>query len=130
MIVPKSLRIGNILAVCYEEELNLHSVEILQADLVHLSERPEADDPRDLIGLPVTKDFMLLNNFNEINRQFYAYINGKVIRVEFNNGIESVWLYVEQTRFKIEYIHELQNILFYTTGWEMVSSLNNVTLAQ
>lgn len=130
MIVPKSLRIGNILAVCYEERLNPHSVEILQADLIHLSERPEADDPRDLIGLPVTKDFLLLNNFNEINRQFKAHIKGKAIRVEFNNEIKSMWLYVDQTKFKVEFIHELQNILFYTTGWEMASSFNNVTLSQ
>lgn len=121
MIAPAFLRIGNILSVCYEEGLKPHAVEILQVDLVHLSGRKEADDPRDLIGLPVTKDFLLYNNFKELTlrHQFITIINKIFIRVEFWGEADSLLLYVNKAKYSFKYIHELQNILLYAAGWEM-----------
>jgi hypothetical protein len=126
MIVPGFLRIGNILTLCYEDELKPYTVEILQADLVHLSSRPEADDPRDIIGLPVTRAFLLNNNFEELNQQFIACYNKKLIKIEFSAETDDAWVYVDKVEFTVRYIHELQNLLFYTAGWEITSSFKNL----
>ena len=127
MIAPAFLRIGNILSVCYEEGLKPYTVEILQSDLVHLSDRIEADDPRDLIGLPVTKDFLLHNNFKELlpSHHFITTINKTIIRVVFVDEAGSFMLYVNKEKYSFKYIHELQNILLYATGWEMTYPFEN-----
>ena len=122
MIVPGFLRIGNLLTVCYEDELKPYTVEILQADLVHLSSRPDADDPRDLVGLPVSRAFLLNNNFEELSQQFIVSFNKKLIKVEFSSDIDVALVYVDEAKFEVKYIHELQNLLFYSAGWEITSS--------
>ena len=128
MIAPAFLRIGNILSVCYEEGLKPHKVEILQVDLVHLSGRNEADDPRDLIGLPVSKEFLLYNNFEELlmRHHFITRINKTFIMVEFVGEAGSLLLYVNKATYSFKYIHELQNILLYAAGWEMTYPFQNV----
>jgi hypothetical protein len=125
MVQPSSLRIGNLLTVCYEEGLKPYSVEVLQADLVHLSNRAEAEDPRDLIGLRVTPGLLLSENFTEQDDVFTVLANEKMIKVCFNKDKETAALYVANIGFEIKYIHELQNILFYFAGWEITESLEN-----
>ena len=120
MIAPAFLRIGNILSVCYEEGLKPYTVEIIQSDLVHLSGREEADDPRDLAGIPVTWNFLKQNNFEEQeHHQFFMRINSRVVTIHFINEGDSLSLFVDNIKFSLRYIHELQNILFYAAGWEM-----------
>lgn len=129
MIAPSSLRIGNILSVCYEEELQPYSVEILQADLVHLADRKEADDPRDLYGLPLTKDFLLANNFEEMleHNLFITQFKKIIIRIEFIEGKTNfAWLCINQAKYPLNYIHELQNQIFFQTGWEMKNPFINL----
>lgn len=128
MIAPSSLRIGNILSVCYEAWLQPYRVEILQADLVHLADRKEADDPRDLVGLPVSEDFLLANNFEEMQEHslFIAQLNKTVIRVEFTDGKPNLaWLCINQSKYPLNYIHELQNKVFYQADWEMKNPFKN-----
>ena len=127
MIAPAFLRIGNILTVCYEEGFKPYTVEILQSDLVHLSNRPEADDPRDIIGLPVTQEFLVSVNFKKLSTLYIAHFNENLISVELAAEIDFTCLYIDQTRFPIKYIHELQNIVFFTTGWEIIPSFKNTT---
>jgi hypothetical protein len=125
MVQPSNLRIGNLLTVCYEDGLKPYIVEVLQADLVHLSNRAEAEDPRDLIGLHVTSDFLLSKNFTEQDNVFTVLANEKRIKFCFNKDKKTAVLYVDNMRFEIKYIHELQNILFYFAGWEMTGFLEN-----
>jgi hypothetical protein len=131
MITPASLRIGNIISVCYEEKFEPHTVEILQADLVHLSDRAEADDPRDLTGLPVTKEFLLLNDFRvmRMSNRFISNCDKNFICIQFDDEKDYLVLTINRSSYTLLFIHELQNILFYCTGLELKNSLQRpVTL--
>jgi hypothetical protein len=130
MLLPTTLRIGNAVSLCYEERPNSFTVEVLQTDMVHLSNREHADDPRDLTGIPIDKQCLLENAFKqERNPGVYTlHYHDRVIQILLLTQSDFYWVFIDDNRFKVRYIHELQNLLFYTIHFEFNHSTENVLM--
>ena len=70
------LRIGNIVAVCYEDVVTPDTVLLLEPGLVHLSKRKYADSDRDIIGVPLQEKWLRNLNSNTI----LIWANGLLIK--------------------------------------------------
>jgi hypothetical protein len=52
------LRLGNFAGVCYEDTFVADEVIVLEPGVVHLSKRKYPDDERDIVGVPLTEDWL------------------------------------------------------------------------
>lgn len=105
------LRIGNIVAVCYEDSVNPDTVLILEPGLVHLSNRENADSDRDIIGVPLHEEWLRKFNFKyHFNSDQWTYDEVVIKRIQ-NDNINT-WLAQSETfRKKIAFVHQLQDLL-------------------
>lgn len=105
------LRIGNFVSVCYEDTLIAEEVIILEPGTVHLSNRKYADSDRDIVGVPLSEEWLMRFRFsyNAIRNRWY--FNDLVIKRSSDTSNEYWVLQFKCGKIKIAFVHELQNLL-------------------
>jgi hypothetical protein len=103
------LRVGNIVSVCYEDDIIPDTVLILEPDVVHLSNRQYADSDRDIIGVPISKGWLMHFNFNYQSKQ-RVWCHGEIIITALKNKWIAKWNSLNR---EIEFVHQLQDLLHF-----------------
>ena len=105
------LRIGNIVAVCYEDTVTPDTVLVLEPGVVHLSSRNHPDSDRDIIGIPLQEEWLRKFNFNyNLHSDEWTFDEIVIKRIQSEN--ENSWLAQSETfKKKIAFVHQLQDLL-------------------
>ena len=105
------LRIGNIVAVCYEDMITPDTVLVLEPGVVHLSSRNNSDSDRDIIGVPLQEEWLSKFDFKYNLHSDEWTFNGIIIK-KMKNENADIWLAQSETfKLKIEFVHQLQDLL-------------------
>ena len=105
------LRIGNFVAVCYEDILIADQVIILEPGVVHLSSRKNPDSERDIVGVPLEEKWLRKFNF-EHNSHSEEWKFDEITIKKIQNGKVNIWLAQSKTlQLKIAFVHQLQDLL-------------------
>lgn len=103
------LRIGNIVSVCYENEIIPDTVIVLEPDVIHLSNRKYPDSERDIIGVPFNEEW--LKHFNFIyHSKKEGWCNGEIIIKKLPDNWVAEWNTLKR---EIEFVHQLQDFLHF-----------------
>ena len=107
------LRIGDIVAVCYEDVVTPDTVVILEPDTVHLSMKKHADSDRDIVGVPLEEKWLRIFKFR-YNFHTGEWTFNKITIKKTDDQNSNTWL-VKSEKFKLEiaFVHQLQDILRY-----------------
>ena len=105
------LRIGNIVAVCYEHIVVPDTVLVLEPGVVHLSSRMNPDSDRDIIGVPLQEEWLRKFNFKyDLPSDEWTFNEIIVKKIESENA--NTWLAQSETfKKKIAFVHQLQDLL-------------------
>ena len=107
------LRLGNIVSVCYENDTMPDTVIVLEPDVVHLSNRDYPDSDRDIIGVPLQEKWLRIFKF-KYNFHSGEWTFDKIIIKKIETAKTNTWLVQsEKFKLKIEFVHQLQDILRY-----------------
>ena len=107
------LRIGNIVAVCYEDKVTPDTVLLLEPGVVHLSSRNNADSDRDIIGIPLKEEWLREFNFN-YNSHSDEWIFDEIVIKKIQSDNTNIWLAQSETfKLEIAFVHQLQDLLRY-----------------
>jgi hypothetical protein len=126
------LRVGNL--VCYE--CTTHIVVGLSDDGVVLTnwhkaleEHPYTDYDRNHEGIFLDEQLLRFFGFSD-EKVRAVFVNGKVdLERVFSDSTEwSVHVFENELDIVVEYVHELQNIMFTLTGEELKFDINNIPL--
>ena len=105
------LRIGNFVGVCYEDPLIPAQVIVLEPDVVHLSNRKNPDSDRDIIGVPLSENWLIQLKFS-YNLIIDSWSFKDVFIKKLVGKTEDYWvLQSKAALLRISFVHELQNIL-------------------
>lgn len=104
------LRIGNIVSVCYENGIAPDTVIVLEPDVVHLSNRKYPDSDRDIIGVPLNKEWLIHFNF-VYNSELEVWSSSEIIIKKLPNSWIVKWNTLKR---EIEFVHQLQDLLHFT----------------
>ena len=105
------LRIGNIVAVCYDDIFIADEVIILEPGVVHLSNRKNPDSDRDIVGVPLQEEWLRKFNF-KYNSHFDEWRFDETIIKKIQSGKVNMWLVRSKTlQLKIAFVHQLQDLL-------------------
>lgn len=105
------LRIGNIVSVCYENEILPDTVIVLEPDVVHLSNRKYPDNDRDIIGVPLSEEWLHQLHFIYHPRQI-AWHRGEIIIKKLTNKWMAKW---NTLKIEIEFVHQIQDLIHFTS---------------
>lgn len=102
------LRIGNIVSVCYENQIVPDKVIVLEPDVVHLSQREYPDSDRDIIGVPLDEQWLMHFFFRyEENPKMWQNDDLQIRKIN-----PEFWLVqYGSLKLKIRFVHQLQDIL-------------------
>ena len=104
------LRIGDIVAVCYENIVTPDTVIVLEPGVVHLSSRNNPDSDRDIIGVPLQEEWLRKFNF----KYHFHSDEWRLDEVFIKRHEKEIYIWLvrfETFQTKILYVHQLQNIL-------------------
>ena len=105
------LRIGNIVAVCYEDRATPDTVLVLEPGVVHLSNRKNPDSDRDIVGVPLQEEWLRKFNF-KYNSHSDEWKFDVIIIKKIQSGNVNTWLFQSKTLLlNIEFVHQLQDLL-------------------
>ena len=103
------LRIGNIVSVCYENDIIPDTVIVLEPDVVHLSNRDYPDSDRDITGVPLNEEWLMHFNFIFHSEQ-EVWCSGEIIIKKLSNN----WVAKSNTlKIEIGFVHQLQDLLHF-----------------
>lgn len=100
------LRIGNIVSVCYENDIVPDTVIVLEPDVVHLSMRKYSDSDRDIIGVPLSEEWLLHFGFI-YHLELEVWCFGEIIIKKLKNKWVAKWNTLKK---EIEFVHQLQDL--------------------
>ena len=105
------LRLGNIVAVCYETSLVPQEVIVLELGVVHISNRKYPDSDRDIVGIPLSEHWITEFKFR-YNSGFEHWSNHNVVIWKIPDATKPYWEVESKAgSWKIAFVHELQNLL-------------------
>ena len=104
------LRLGNIVGVCYETPLVPEQVIVLEPDAVHLSNRKYPDSDRDIVGIPLSENWLTDLKFR-YNSAFEHWSNHNVVIWKTPDRAKPREVESKAGSWKISFVHELQNLL-------------------
>ena len=105
------LRIGNIVSVCYENDIVPDTVIVLEPDVVHLSNRKYPDSDRDIIGVPLSTTWLKKFEFN-YNPVLKNWECKNTLIKKLSSDSKNYWeLQSKAGLLRISFVHELQNLL-------------------
>jgi hypothetical protein len=105
------LRIGNFVAVCYEDILIADQVIVIEPGVVHLSNRENPDSDRDIVGVPLQEEWLRKFNF-EYNSHSDEWKFDKITIKKIQNGKLNIWRAQSKTlQLTIAFVHQLQDLL-------------------
>jgi hypothetical protein len=111
-----NLRLGNIVALIDQPE-NPDRVLMLEPGLVHLMNRNEPDDEKNIIGVPVSKEILEKHQI-PFNRW---HLRGKTkIYIDVLQDRDQVILRCQEIHCKICFLHEIQNLILDLTGEDLI----------
>jgi len=102
------LRIGNIVSVCYENQIVPDKVIVLEPDVVHLSQRQYPDNEHDIIGVPLDEQW-LMHFFFRYEENLKVWQNKDIKISKINSEYWSVQC--GSLILKIKFVHHLQDVL-------------------
>lgn len=106
------LRLGNFAGVCYEDTFVPDEVIVLEPGVVHLSKRKYPDDERDIVGVPISEDWLSKFDFDfDTDMGHWVFKNIFIQKSTFEPGRYWVWQ-SNSIILKITFVHELQNLLY------------------
>jgi hypothetical protein len=111
-----NLRLGNIVALVDQPE-SPDCVLILEPGLVHLMNRDQADDEKNIIGVPVSEQVLAQY---EIPFNCWHENGTTKIFIDIPKDQEHAILHCQGIRRKICFIHEIQNLVFDLTGEDII----------
>ncbi len=105
------LRLGNFAGVCYEDTFIADQVIVLEPGVVHLSNRKYPDDERDIIGVPLSEDWLRKFDFHyDPTLERWEYKNIIIKKISYQS--DNYWIWQSKAGvLKIEFVHVLQNLL-------------------
>jgi hypothetical protein len=107
------LRIGNIVAVCYEDIVTPDTVLLLEPGVVHLSSRNNPDSDRDIIGVALHEEWLRKFNF-KYNLHSDEWTFNEIVIKKIKSDNTNTWLAQSETfKLKIGFVHQLQDLLMY-----------------
>lgn len=111
-----NLRLGNIVALI-DQPGSPDRVLILEPGLVHLMNRNEADDERNISGVPVSEQVLA---YYEIPVNCWHENETTKIFIDIPKDREQAILHCQGLRRRISFIHEIQNLVFDLTGEDLI----------
>lgn len=111
-----NLRLGNVVALVDQPE-SPDRVLILEPGLVHLMNRQEADDERNVIGVPVSEQILAQY---QIPFNCWHQSGTTKIFIDVRQDREQVVLRCQEIRLRICFLHEIQNLVFDLTGEDLL----------
>lgn len=111
-----NLRLGNVVALVDRPE-SPDRVLILEPGLVHLMNRDEADDERNIIGVPVSEQVLAQY---QIPFNCWHQSGTTKIFIDILQDQEQAILHCQEIRLKICFLHEIQNLVFDLTGEDLL----------
>lgn len=103
------LRIGNIVSVCYENEIVPDTVIVLEPDVVHLSNRKYPDSDRDIIGVPLSEEWLHKFHFTYHSKQM-VWLRDEITIKKLTSKWVAKWNTLER---KIEFVHQVQDLIHF-----------------
>lgn len=103
------LRIGNIVSVCYENEIVPDTVIVLEPDVVHLSNRKYPDSERDIIGVPLNEEWLRQFHFTYRSKQM-VWLRDEIIIKKLTNKWMAKW---NTLNIEIEFVHQVQDLIHF-----------------
>lgn len=111
------LRIGNIISLVYDPEKYGAVIALDHCGTVHVNNREYPDEIRDIVGFELTQE--LLTKFGY---ETFIYFNDKEIRLLFH-GKRVIVTIDDVTTYEIKFVHELQNLVYFNTGQELIDTM-------
>jgi len=108
------LRLGNLVSLAYDPEKYGVVISMDIAGSVHLGNKEQADDIRDIIGLEITESLL-----EKLGYETVIYTGDHEITLSFN-GKRIMVSIDETTIYHLRFFHELQNAVFVNTGQELL----------
>lgn len=107
------LRLGNIVAAI-DEPAKPDVVIVLEPGIVQLMSRSEEDDENNILGFPVTGEWL-----SEYRIAEETIVGGKSVRILRGTEKGDFQLRVGESVFPFTYMHELQNLVHALCGEEL-----------
>lgn len=107
------LRLGDIVGVCYETLLIAGTVVVLEPDVVQLSNRKYPDSDRDIVGIPLSENWLTQLKFSyNVALCHWSYRDVVIRRIPITK--KPFWeVELKATSLKISFVHELQDVLHF-----------------
>jgi hypothetical protein len=111
-----NLRLGNVVALVDQPE-SPDQVLILEPGLVHLMNRDEADDERNIIGVPVSEHVLA-----QYQIPFNCWHESGTIEIfiDIPQDQEQAILHCQGIKRNVFFLHEIQNLVFDLTGEDII----------
>lgn len=104
------LRIGNVVSVCYENDIIPDTVIVLEPDVVHLSNREYPDSDSDIMGVPLNNEWLIHFSFI-YHSELEVWSSDEIIIKKLpNNNWIAKWNTLKR---EIEFVHQLQDLLHF-----------------
>jgi len=111
------LRLGNIIGLIYDPEKYGVIIALDQSGTVHISNREYPDEIRDVVGIAITPKLLARFGYES-----YIYFDGREIKLVFHGKRATVTI-DDTTTYEIQFVHELQNIVYFNTGQELIDTM-------
>lgn len=113
---PQELRLGNLISLSYDPEKLGVVIAMDMSGSIHLGNKEDADDIRDIIGLEITEPLL-----EKLGYETTIYTGEHEITLAFTN--KRVTLTIDESiTYRLRFFHELQNAVFVNTGRELFDS--------
>ncbi len=107
------LHLGDIVGVCYKTFLIASEVVVLEPNAVHLSNRIYPDSDRDIVGIPLSENWLTRFKFSYDPALIHWSLRDVVIR-RITIATEPLCEVESKTAsLKISFVHELQDLLHF-----------------
>jgi hypothetical protein len=111
-----NLRLGNVVAL-FDQPENPDRVLILEPGLVHLMNRDEADDEKNIIGVPVSEQVLAQY---QIPFNCWHKSGTTKIYIDILQDPERATLHCQGIKCNVLFLHEIQNLVFDLTGEDLI----------
>lgn len=111
---PQELRLGNLISLSYNPEKFGVVIAMDLSGSIHLSNKEEADDIRDIIGLEISEPLL-----EKLGYETTIYAGEHEITLKFTGKRVTVTI-DESITYHLRFFHELQNAVFVNTGSELL----------
>ncbi|MGJ7030952.1 hypothetical protein [Niabella hirudinis] len=114
---PQELRLGNLISLSYDPEKFGVVIAMDVTGSIHLGNKENADNIRDIIGLEVSETLL-----EKLGYETTIYTGEHEITLNFADKRVSVTI-DESITYRLRFFHELQNAVYVNTGQELLDPM-------